>query len=171
MQLEQYIESRQLSEEFSTRLLQYPRVEIEQLCSTLQPSANALKGLLQLVDEISKRDSTNPRTIFTAADLQQVLGQEQIPRKEKGKKYRQVLELRRYPEVAKIRKTLDDNCKQLAADCNLRLQLPKDLEGDSLSVSFSVRSPEDLLRYAKRLEAAAAHTATEKIFSVLRGEY
>ena len=171
MLLSEYIETRKISQEMSLELSSYPEPALCQLISSIEPSANALKTYLQLIKEIARRDECSVLSVFQSKELQEVLSLEQIPRKERGRRYRQLLELRRYPELAKIRQTIEKNTKALSADCNFKIQLPKDLEGDSLTVSFSVRSPEDFLKFAKRLEKAAAHSASDQIFSMLRGDY
>ena len=171
MQLSEYIETRKISPELSKELRSYPQTELCQLITSIEPSANALKTYLQLINEIARRDECSVSSVFQSEELQAVLSLEQVPRKERGKRYRQILEIRRYPELAKIRQTIEENTKALSADCNFKIQLPKDLEGDSLTVSFSVRSPEDFLKFAKRLQEAATHRASSQIFSMLRGDY
>lgn len=167
--LEEFIQSRHLDADFAARLRSYPPGLLDELLASLQPSGNALRSLLQLLEEISRRDRLSLASLLEQEQLQAVLLREELNRKDRLRLYREVLEQLRYPELSRIRQELAGAVSELQRDCKLFPQLPKDLEGDTLEVTFSFRTPEELELIGQRCSAAAKHPALERVFRLLCG--
>ena len=143
---------------------------VEELLA-LDPSANTLRDLIRLSEEICARDGIEFSALLQSPEVRAVFTRENASRKEKQKLLRAALEERRYPEVQKIRRQLEELRTSIRSECGVAIEYPQDFEGDSVSLSLSARSVEELQELAKKIEAAAAHPDMTKLFNALHGDY
>lgn len=143
---------------------------LPQLISELSPSANALKGVLVLIDEISKREKVSEKEVFISCCLSEVLADENIPRKEKIKRVRDRLEKRRYPERSRLENMIEENVSAIRKNYNLKISMPEELEGDSIELKISGRNAEDFKLAAERISKLSESGELSTLFGVLRGE-
>ncbi len=139
------------------------------LIQELSPSANTLRGLLQMAQEIAGRDAKSLSEILGDSKLLAVLEHEKISRKDKQKKVRLALEAMRYPEVQHVRQLVAGAQKELLDKFGLRAELPSNLEGDEIVFSVLVREPEELAAWAEKLRQMAGHPALKELFDLLKG--
>ena len=66
---------------------------------------------------------------------------------------------------------LEQCVRELAQASGLRLELPEEFEGDSVKISVSAKSVEDVQALARKFQIAAGHDAAKTLFAILRGEY
>ncbi|MCB0324744.1 MAG: hypothetical protein KDD69_14275 [Bdellovibrionales bacterium] len=173
MELTQYITEKHVGGALRARLETLEAAErecIERVVCGLNPSANTLRALMGLAEEIGARDGMSLVEVFSSPEVTAALV-EQAPRKVRQKRVREVLHARRYPEIHAIKARLQQARQQVLVDCGLTLELPEDLEGDAIQVSLTVRSAEELARAAERMQQAANHPSTTTVFSILKGEY
>ncbi len=169
--LKQYVEEKHVGGSLRERLEALGVDEQEALCAilALSPSANTLQELLRLSVEIAARDGVSLHSVLSSEELLAILEREGVNRKEKQKLLRALLEETRFPEMKKIRDSLSAHQAQLRKECGLRLSLPEDLEGDSVSLEISARSPKDLEQLAARIKQLAKHPSTKAVFDILGG--
>lgn len=170
--LSQYLSLKQISGTLFDDLLELGNREQEalgHLVETLLPSANTLRETLRLSREIALRDECAIADVLTRQELREVLEQEGASRKQKQHLLLVELKRLRYPEISRISLELEKGLRELIKETGLRLELPKDLEGDTLSLTISAKSPEDFLELSKKLEILGGHLETKRIFSLLRG--
>ncbi len=169
--IEQYINEKRLEGTLRSRLEESSPSERQALAPVLElsPSANTLQEILRLAGEIAARDQQELSRILSSSALASVIEQEDLNRKQKQKLLRQSLEDLRYPELKKLRDELEYHQKTIRKECGLRLSLPEDLEGDSLTLEVSARSPEDFKALSLRFEELAEHPSTKAVFAILGG--
>ncbi len=142
----------------------------ERLIGALSPSANTFREILRLVDEVAARDRITTAKLLSSPDLSLVFEDERLHTKEKQLKVKLFLESLRYPEVAKIWSELEECRKEIVKESGFRFELPKDLEGDAITCSLSLKTADDCIQAANNFKTLSTHPALFRIFSVLSGD-
>ncbi len=168
-----FLDERQIGGTFRDELLRLQGadvVAIIRLVRALRPSENTLRDLFNVCREISARDSTPLAEIVDEPEIAAVLADEcQLGRKERKRRIDEVLNRMRYPETTRIREDLSSCVRQIAADVGLRVVVPDDLEGVTVTVSVSLASAGDAATAAERFAALSAHPKLPHLFRLLRG--
>ncbi len=171
--LDSYIRERHLegpNAEFFLGLSVNFKSEMDDLITELSPSANALRNILLLIEEIAKRESLSLSEVYSSSALFQVLQDKDIPRKEKTKRVREILERRRYPERTRLENLVQENVSGISRKFNIKVTLPDELEGDRLEIKMYGRSPEDFQDAAQKLAMLSESRELNTLFGILRGE-
>jgi hypothetical protein len=155
---------------YLTQVSEFFSVELTELITNLSPSTNALKSLLVLIEEISKKESISMSEVYSSLTLSETVNSVDIPRKDKIKRIREVLEKRRYPERSRLEDLVKKNLVSASKNYNLKVSLPEEFEGDRLIVKISGRSPEDFKLAAKKLLEFSDSEELGNLYSILRGE-
>ena len=174
MDLEQYIHERKIEGTLLAslqKLSDSEKAPIETLLEALSPSANTLRDLLTLAQEIAARDKTSVGAVLSAPEVTSGLTREGRSRKDKQKDIRSWLECERYPHKRQLQVQLANLVKQVHAQTGLRLELPEEFEGDTVCFSVAAKSTADLETVGEKLKIAASSPATAEIFAILRGDY
>ncbi len=174
-ELGRYLAERQAPESFVRELLAHGSAEQAQLLCLirlLRPSANTLRELVSMINEICRRDSMNWSTLFSDQAVIYALDENrEANAKDRHRELKQHFTRLRYPETARIEAELE-NCKRtLKRDCGFALELPKDLEGEDLSITLRFANREELNTMIRGLSSLEQHPALEKIFQVLQGNF
>ena len=142
------------------------------LIDALRPSANTLRELLRLSREICVRDKISLRALLGDGEkaLSEIWGGEEVPAKEKQRKLRRFLELRRYPEKSRLEEKAKTLSREIRDRYGVDLGLPEELEGDSLSVQLQIRTPAQLEELSEKLSACAKGPEIEALFRLLLGQ-
>lgn len=167
-----YVTAKGISGALATRLSQTKaedRAVLEQILGQLHPSANMLRDLLRLADDICAREGISFSQLFGLTELHHVLCDQVSGQKDKLHKIKRLLEARRYPESHKIRQELDQCQRMLVRETGLKIELPKDLEGDTLHCTIAFRSAAECADIIDKLAALKSHPAYERILSLLTG--
>ena len=143
---------------------------VQQLIQTLSPSANTLRGYLELAREIGKRDELSPHAVLGATEVLKILAHDGWSKKEKQKRVRDHLEMIRYPWRAARERSIAEIVSKIRREFGVALECPEDLEGDALTLSLSFRSKEELQALADRLSAVATSADLDKLFGLLTGK-
>lgn len=146
--------------------------EIEKIVS-LSPSANTFKELIKLVDEVAFKDRITPSDVFCKAEVAQFTTEIQketsTNKKFRLSELRRVLELLRYPVRKRIEELLLSLQKQVENDFGACVDLPKNMEGDNISITFKARSPMEIEEVGRRIVLHASSNNIKRIFDVLAG--
>lgn len=170
--LSQYLSQKQITGTLFEDLLEVGDREQEVLgclVETLLPSANTLREILRMSREIALRDGQAIADVLMRPELREAVEQEGKSRKQKQHQLLVELKRLRYPEISKVLLELEKGLRELIKETGLRLELPKDLEGDTLTMTVHAKSPEDCLDLSRKLEILGEHPETRRIFSLLRG--
>ena len=144
--------------------------ELPQYLENLKPSENAARALSHLARQIAKRDDILEKDVLGQEEILEICSREKLGRKDKLKNIRAFLEKQRYPEKAKIEKELNECLEKIRKEHSLKLNLPKELEGDSLDFSFSFKNPSELKEFSRKIEKLSEDRNLEEIFDILTGE-
>ena len=168
-----FIEERRVDAKFQSRLNELQETEqviVERLIQCLSPSANTLRELIRLAEEIAARESRSLLDVLSAEKINQLL-EHSSSKKERQRLIRQELEQQRFPKLHKLHAELNQYQTQLLNDLGLRLELPRDLEGDTLSLTISAKTARDFERQGAKITELSTHPALARIFSLLKGDF
>lgn len=168
-----YIEEKRVSGALLKRLQGLSQEEVACTCrliEALNPSANSLSRLIELIDETTKRDQIRWQGIFENAEVKEILGHERLGRGEKRQRIRRLLEGLRFPEYAKTLLRLESCARELSHKRGFSIELPIDLEGDAVKICAQVSNCEELRKLGENLLEISADTKARELFSLLKGE-
>ena len=171
--LSDYLRERQVEHGLSARLQGLGVSErgfFEQLVTRLRPSANFLRDVLDLVEQIAGKERIQLAAL--TAELGETSAMQEESRlgpKDRQRELKKCLERRRFPETARIETALVERQRGLAKDTGLRVQYPDDLEGDSLTLTLQFSSSQKLGEMSRAIEQLAADPRLEEMFSLLKG--
>jgi hypothetical protein len=171
--INEYISSRRIEGTLKDRLCalcgEDGRRLLELLCH-LSPSGNTLRDYLALIDDIAARDNSSVAMVLEDQQIQKFLADDSLAnRKEKQGLIKQQLELMRYPEKARILGELKDCQKNIVKKYGLRVEFPKDLEGDNLSITLNGRSPEAMREASSSFQALVKGEEIPRMYRLLLG--
>jgi len=171
--LEKYIVDRRVDEAFADRLRSLSSEDltaVNNLISIIKPSANSLRGIMRLLEEIAHRDSKGIAQLLSEASISDLLSVGNVKGKVLQGKLVSLLESLRYPERALLNDKLQVKLKELVREFGVSVTVPEELEGDSIVVSFKARSSEEISKKAAKLVEIGEHPACKEIYSILLGE-
>ncbi len=140
------------------------------LLAGFSPTVGTLRVLLRLATEICERDRRELSHFLADPHLHQLARAELASPKEKEQRIRAWLESERYPQLARVKQAIELCRQDLIRETGIRLELPHDLEGDTLTATISLRAPEDCSRMARALETLARRPEFSNLLALLRGE-
>jgi len=146
-------------------------VNLPEHIAALTPSENASRAMLGLVRQISRRDGISEEELFSSNEIVEICSREKLGRKDKLKLLRNLLEKQRYPLKAKLEAELSQCSKEILKDLGIKLELPPEFEGDSVSFHIKAKTLEQIDQASERVSALSRHPAMSRIFSVLAGEF
>jgi hypothetical protein len=171
--LESYIIDRKVDTRFAEHLRameQGGRNEVMALIDRLSPSANALRGLLRLAEEIAMRDKQSLAQVLGDESVRMILMNDKLGRKDSHARIVSLLEMKRYPERALLQTRIDKNVKQLVKEFGIQVHVPDELEGDTVQITLKARSCDELSEKIDSLSELGQHPACRELYSILLGD-
>jgi hypothetical protein len=138
------------------------------LVDALKPSAGAFLEIIRLAREIAVRDRCSLQQVLEDAGTWSAANTHGSA-KQQTKLLTHALTRRRFPETARIEEKLERCRRSIAQDLGLRVEVPPDLEGDSLSLGVQFSSVDQLREIARKLDCLADHPSTSEMLLTLRG--
>ncbi len=171
--LQDYIEAKKVDSALETRLRALGPLALDavsQIISVTNPSANTLREVLRLAEEISARDGVSLGAVIGDSVFLELLSADGLSRKEKQKQLKLFLHRVRYPLSAAFKDRLKACQQRLLAKTGLKLDYPDDFEGDKIKLELSFRSPEELAEYGDTLLRLGSDEDCAELFALLKGE-
>ena len=172
--LRNYLDERQIHDSLRQNLFALsPDAQeiVADIIRALRPSANTLRDILRLGEEICLRDGTTWGRLFSEGPARNALAPGMaLGAKDRAKELKRFLERKRFPETSAIEAKLEKCRTQLRRDVGLSVETPQDLEGDSVSLTLRFHSPEELAPLAEQSMKLAGHPALAQIFQLLKGQ-
>ena len=146
-------------------------VAVERLVSALQPSENTLRGILQLSTEVSARDKVVLSSLLNSTELVTIMTRSKVNRKDRQRAVREWLEGERYPLKQRISGELASLRRELVRESGFKIELPPQMEGDSLTVQMKISTTEECRSASEKLLALAESPSCQRVFDILQGEF
>ncbi len=139
------------------------------LAVALKVGENHLRDLMDWIEEISLRDGLQVRRILGDGSIGALESDPRLGRADKLKRIKEQIRRRRFPRLAQTEDSIRARVQELKLQPEIRLTVPRGLEGGRLRVEFDAASQEELQRSVARLADATGKEAVREIFGLLAG--
>jgi ParB/RepB/Spo0J family partition protein len=143
------------------------QLAILELVRAVTPGSNLLCRYLELLAEIGAREGIPVEEILSSPGISVRNLDSQTARSGARERIHKALRQVRYPVVKSIEERFRKTLSSLQLPCGLRIDPPAYLEGESLSVSFEVRSRKELEQKARKLLEASSRDEAGELFRCL----
>ena len=137
------------------------------LVDRFQLGTNKQKQLLELLEDLSRKEHCSPREIWSSSGADAIEQQTETAPSDRFQRFRQALHRRRFPVLNEYEDRADRLQRELALPREIQLRLPPNFEGDRLDVLLRVSSTAELRVLLERLEAAVRRPEMEELFQLL----
>ena len=134
----------------------------------LQLGANKLRQLFVLTIEISKRDSALPSLVLEKNGVNDIVEHAAWTDAQKWEKILAVLSRLRYPEWTGIEAEIEGAIRKMKLPDSVALAYPEFLEGDSLALTLSFRTEEELRTLSDKMAGIADSEELGKILKWIK---
>lgn len=138
---------------------------------SLLPSVNHLSEILELATEVSKRDQQSLSKLLSERELKEISKNDSESKKDRTKRIVNYLKTKRYPVKNALLEKIAVCKNEIAKETGLKIELPKDFEGDSLSLNLKFSSSKGCKELSEKLAKLSELSQTEEIFKILKGEF
>jgi hypothetical protein len=170
--LEKYIADRRIDGTLREQILDLKPNDGQALLSLIkhsEPSANSLREMLRWASEVAARDKTSLADVLTQASISQLLEQEGLSRKDKQRLLKREIQGLRFPERRRLQERAQELCREIVRDTGLKLELPKDFEGGTITVCISERDIDGFAKASTKVKKLSEHSSCIALFNLLNG--
>lgn len=127
------------------------------LLRPLRASLNRQREIIEMVDEIARREGIAPTALLEEPAFCAVLERPEADRNARTRALRQWLRRRRFPVLTAVERRFEEVRRRLDLDESLKLSAPAGFEGPGVVLQVTVADPADLERQRGRLNALFDH--------------
>lgn len=139
---------------------------ITEIFSKIGLSLNRQREFLDWVVEIARRDGTSILFIIDKGPVSDILKDDDLDRKQKGRLVRQYLKEKRYPEISKAEQRFSDSLKRLQLEKGVCLDAPAFFESQTYRLKIDFTDYEELVSKHRNLEGVISSSTMRSIFKV-----
>ncbi|THB80917.1 MAG: hypothetical protein D3926_04710 [Desulfobacteraceae bacterium] len=132
--------------------------------SKISLSSSNQKDVIQLSLEISSRDKKPVKQIFSNDPFLQILKDDHLDPRAKGKKIKEMIAELRFPHLTQARNTFTKTCRSLGLSGRIQLTPPKNFEGLDYSLSFQFQSLSEFESCLKKLDQLSGDEQFRRLF-------
>jgi len=141
--------------------------ERKSLLPLLLPSGqNKMKGILEDLKEISRRNDIPAKKILSSKEILDIMGSEKLSPLQKADKIRLILMKKRYPALSSRKESFDSLLKKLRLPKNIMVKPSPFFEEENFSVNFSFGNRKELKTNLVKLQELAAKQEFADIFKL-----
>ena len=122
------------------------------LFAALKPGVNKRRQLMELIQDISRRENINPAEILNDPKIREILDAPNLNPPQKEHRTRDSLTCRRYPELTAMRERQQALIRKLALARNMSLKTPPGFEGLEFQMEIAFGDPDELAEAIRKLE-------------------
>ncbi len=134
----------------------------------LRPGINKCRQILELLDEISRREQITIADVLVDDSIQKILDDETCNAGQKLNRFRDALYERRNPTVVRTMELVDKKIRQLKLDKRVKLFVPQYLEGKQLRLEATFEDAAGLKEIARNLLETAGHTTFGELIDIVK---
>ena len=141
--------------------------ERKSLLPLLLPSGqNKMKGILEDLKEISRRNDIPAKKILSSKEILDIMGSEKLSPLQKTDKIRLILMKKRYPALSSRKESFDSLLKKFRLPKNIMVKPSPFFEEENFSVNFSFGNRKELKTNLVKLQELAAKQEFAEIFKL-----
>ena len=141
----------------------------ETFFATTRPGVNKWRDLLELTEEISRRDEISPKDIFSAPATIETLKDNGLTPPQKYDRIHQALQQKRYPVISDLKKQVLRALDEMKLDDKTRLKYDDAFESDEMKFELKFRDERELSQQVEKIFQALQSGSIEKIIKVVKG--
>jgi ParB/RepB/Spo0J family partition protein len=141
----------------------------EKFFSTTRPGVNKWRDLLELIEEISRRDEISPKDIFFASAIIETLKDKSLTPPQKYDRVHQALQQKRYPVFSDLKKQVLRALDEMKLDDKTRLKYDDAFESDEMKLELKFRNERELSQQVEKIFHALQSGAVNKFVKIIKG--
>jgi hypothetical protein len=140
------------------------------LVERLRLGENQVRDLIDRLEDVAARRGSSPGAVLADPAVRAVL-ERGLGRNQTIHALRLALNRLRYPQMAVVEEELRRLVGGLRLPSGVRVELPADLEGDSVAVVVSAPTASELRARLQSLAGAVAGEEVDRIYALLEGKW
>jgi ParB/RepB/Spo0J family partition protein len=141
----------------------------EKFFATTRPGVNKWRDLLELIEEISKRDGISPKDIFSAPATIEILKDNSLTPPQKYDRVHQALQQKRYPVLSDLKKQVARALDEIKLDDKTRFKYQEAFESDEMKLELKFRDERELSQQVEKIFQALQSGSIEKLIKIIKG--
>jgi ParB/RepB/Spo0J family partition protein len=140
----------------------------EKFFAATRPGVNKWRDLLELIEEISKRDEISPKDIFFASATIETLKDKSLTPPQKYDRVHQALQQKRYPVLSDLKKKVLRALDEMKLDDKTRLKYDDAFESDEMKLELKFRDERELSQQVEKIFHALQSGAINKVIKIIK---
>jgi ParB/RepB/Spo0J family partition protein len=140
----------------------------ETFFTATRPGVNKWRDFLELTEEISRRDGTFPKDIFSAPATIETLEDKGLTPPQKYDRVQQALQKKRYPVLSDLKKQIARALDEMKLDDKTRFKYQETLESDEMKLELKFRDERELSQQVEKIFKALQSGSVEKLIKVIK---
>ena len=140
----------------------------EKFFAATRPGVNKWRDLLELIEEISRRDEISPKNIFSASATIETLKDKSLTPPQKYDQVHQALRQKRYPVLSDLKKQVLRALDEMKLDDKTRLKYDEAFESDEMKLELKFRDERELSQQVEKIFHALQSGAVNKFVKIIK---
>jgi ParB/RepB/Spo0J family partition protein len=140
----------------------------EKFFAATRPGVNKWRDLLELIEEISRRDKISPKDIFFASATIETLKDKSLTPPQKYDRVHQALQQKRYPVLSDLKKQVLRALDDMKLDDKTRLKYDDAFENDEIKLELKFRDERELSQQVEKIFHALQSGAVNKVVKIIK---
>ena len=140
----------------------------EKFFTATRPGVNKWRDLLELIEEISRRDEISPKDIFFASATIETLKDKSLTPPQKYDRVHQALQQKRYPVLSDLKKQVLRALDEMKLDDKTRLKYDDAFESDEMKLELKFRDERELSQQVEKIFHALQSGAVNKVVKIIK---
>ena len=140
----------------------------EKFFAATRPGVNKWRDLLELIEEISRRDEISPKDIFFASATIETLKDKSLTPPQKYDRVLQALQQKRYPVLSDLKKQVLRALDEMKLDHKTQLKYDDAFESDEMKLELKFRDERELSQQVEKIFHALQSGAVNKVVKIIK---
>ena len=141
----------------------------EKIFAATRPGVNKCRHLLELVEEITKRDNISPKEIFSTPATIVTLGNKSLTPSQKYDRIHEAIQITRYPILSDLKKQVARALDEIKLDDKTRFKYQEAFESDEMKLELKFRDERELSQQVEKIFQALQSGSIEKLIKIIKG--
>lgn len=137
------------------------------LVTDFQPSLSRQREFFQLADELRAREKLEVASVWEKSGAAQVARRQDLPPATRFAQILESLRKQRFPVLSESEERYQNLKQSLKLPPQIQIQVPPYFEGNQISISLQVNSPQQLIAFCEKLRRTGTRPELAEIFELL----
>jgi len=140
----------------------------EYFFSKTRPNANKWRDVLELIEEISRRDNIYPKDILSSPETIEILKNKELLPSQKYVRVHQILQQKKYPVLSDLKKQIARTLDEAKLDEKTRFKYQETFENDEMQLALKFRDEKELSCQVEKIFQALKSGSIEKLIAIIK---